>query len=128
MRRAILPFLAACGGAKDTGPSAADLCDGLAPGEVTTLATGFEKTEGVAFSPDGRLFVTAGDVVAEIAPDGGWQPVAALPGGVGLAWWGERLMAAGYHEGVGSVVSIDVDTGEVTPLSQTIGGPNFLAV
>jgi sugar lactone lactonase YvrE len=100
----------------------------LAPGEVVTLATGFAKTEGLVFSPDGRLFVSAGDVVAEIAPDGSWQVVAELAGGVGLAWWGDRLMAAGYPDDVPSVVSIDVDTGAVTVLSQAIGSPNFLAV
>jgi sugar lactone lactonase YvrE len=123
-----LLILTACGKAEDTAPPPAEPCGELAPGEVVALATGFAKTEGIAFSPDGRLFASAGDVIAEISPDGSWQVVADLRGGVGLAWRGDRLMAAGYPEDVGSVVSIDVDSGEVTALSQTIDSPNFLAV
>ena len=33
----------------------------LPEGEVVVLADGLEKSEGLAFSPDGRMFVTAGE-------------------------------------------------------------------
>ena len=124
------PFLVAltigCSGQQpvDTGTKEVRNCpNSLEVGAVEVLSTGFEKTEGLVFSPDGRLFVSAGDIVAEIQPDGTWSDVAELQGGVGLAWWGGLLVAAGYPDSVGSVVTIDVDSGEVQALSNEIASP-----
>jgi sugar lactone lactonase YvrE len=129
--RAWVWVLVGCGGSTLPSEDSAspDVCGGsISPGTVEILATGFSKTEGLAFSPDGRLFVSAGDLIAEIQPDGSWSEVVALEGGVGLAWWGDRLVAAGYPGGVGSVVSIDVDQGTMDVLTDQIEAPNFPTV
>lgn len=123
-------FLGACGAgdpAETAVPPPADPCAGsLSAGTVEVFASGFASTEGVAFSPDGRLFVSAGDIVAEIFPDGRWEEVVALEGGVGLAWFDGTLVAAGRPEGIGSVVAIDVDARTTRLLSDQIPSSNFL--
>lgn len=130
MRWTGLAMLVACGGDDAGADSAADANEctgGLAQGEVVVLAQGFDKSEGLTFSPDGRLFITAGDIIAEIQPDGTWAKVADVEGGVGLAWWGDHLYAAGRDGDTGWVLRIDVDTGEVTRLAE-VAGSNFLTV
>lgn len=110
--------------------------DTLDPGQVEVLAAGFERdgtagTEGVAFSPDGRLFVGGsavggGGFVAEVWPDGSWAELAAVPGSVGLAWWeGGLVVASG--DGDGSVVAVDVDSGGTTTVAGGIPSANFPA-
>lgn len=99
-----------------------------AEGTVMLLAEGFDQTEGIAFSDDGRLFVTAGDLIAEIQPDGTWSETVPWEGGVGLAWWNGRLAAAGRDGADGVVGLIDVDTGAVEILTRDIPTSNFLAV
>lgn len=128
MRGSILVVLVGCAGGGDPAKKA-DPCEGsLAEGEVELLATGFESSEGLAFSPDGRLFVTAGDVIAEIQPDGSWDVVIDWEGGVGLAWWGDRLMAAGRDGSVGLVGAIDVDAGTAEIFATDLPSSNFLTV
>jgi len=125
----LLTVVVGCGGSDDKAPPDKGICDGyLAEGEVVVVAEGLEKSEGLTFSPDGRLFVSAGDIVAEIQPDGTWASVADLEEGVGLAWWGDALYGAGRMDDLGTVSRIDVDTGEVTHLSTEIESSNFLTV
>ncbi len=121
--------LTACGGddAADSGTETGACAGSLAAGEVVVLAEGFDKSEGLTFSPDGRMFITAGDIIAEIQPDGTWAKVADVTGGVGLAWWGSHLYAAGRDGDSGIVVKVDVDTGAVTTVTQ-IDKSNFLTV
>ncbi len=127
MRWVAAALLAGCGSGADSGEI--DDCAGsLAEGEVEVVATGFEKSEGLAFSPDGRLFITAGDSIAEVHPDGSWETVIDWPGGVGLAWWGDRLMAAGREGTVGVVGAVDVDAKTVEILTRDTPSSNFLTV
>ena len=141
-------LLLACGGADPADPSdpaRADdsatpvVCDGSfrAP---TVLATGFEVdgitgTEGLAFSPDGRLFVggsgvTGGGYVAEVFPSGDWEMVASVPSSVGMVWHeGELLVATGdVGDGTGGLVGVDVDSGGVRVVASGIPSANFPAV
>jgi sugar lactone lactonase YvrE len=112
-------------------------CEGSAPGTVEVIADGFVGTEGIAFSPDGRLFVSDqdpdGDYVAEVFPDGSWEVVAQAPGAIGLAWWGEQLLVASSDSGLGDgtdgVFRVDVDSGEVSLLGAAgLEGANFVTV
>ena len=102
-----------------------------APTGVEVVATGFAGTEGIAFSPDGRMFVGDAGQVAEVQPDGTWSYLAAVPGSIGMAWWWDRLLVAasdsGLGDGLDGVYSVDVDTGEVTLLG-AIPGANFVTV
>ncbi len=113
-------------------PPVEDPCADSAPGTVHVLATGFSGTEGIAFSPDGRLFVSDGDDIAEVQPDGSWQVIAQVPDSIGLAWWGERLLVASSDSGLGDgqdgVFRVDVDTGAVALIGQGIPGANFVTV
>lgn len=128
----LLLLLACKGPAPDDTASA---CPGSpAAGTVEVLATGFEVdgvvgTEGVAFSPDGRLFVggsAAGGAgfVAEVQPDGSWAVLADVPGSVGLAWWQDQLVVAS-GAGEGGVVGVDVDSGATTWLATGVPSANF---
>lgn len=132
-------MLWACGTTVDTEPTDTDVCvDSLAPGEVEVFASGFEVdgvsgTEGIAFSPDGRLFVggsgiQGGGFVAEIQPDGSWEILADVPGSVGLAWYQDQLVvAAGDVGDEGGVVAVS-DDGTTTVLASGIVGANFPVV
>ncbi len=99
-------------------------------GEVTVVADGFAGTEGIAFSPDGRLFVSDLTRVVEVSEDGFAADIATFPHAIGLAWWGDRLMVASFDTGagVGGVYSLDVDTGTSTVFAEGISQANFLAV
>lgn len=129
----LLLAILACKGADsptDTGVCAAS----LPAGTVEVVASGFEVeglvgTEGVVFSPDGRLFVggtaaQGGGYVAEVQPDGTWSVLAEVPGSVGLAWWQDTLVVASGAE-EGGVVAVDVHSGETRWLATGIPSANF---
>lgn len=115
-------------------PTPQDACAGsLAAGDVRVVATGFTGgTEGVTFSPDGRLFVSSGDTVEEVFSDGRHEVIADVPATVGLAWWGDELIVASGDSGegldTGGVYAVDVDSGDVRLLAGGIPGANFPAV
>jgi hypothetical protein len=136
-----LPLLLACTGPSntDSGPVSACPDDSLAPGEVQVLATGFEHgdtvgTEGVVFSPDGRLFVggsaaLGSGFIAEVFTDGSWTMLTPLAATVGLAWWNGRIVAATSGGGAagdsGGIVLVDPDSGETEILTSEVPGSNF---
>jgi len=127
--RTLLLFLVGCGSspAEDTDEKPAVCGDA---GEVTVVADGLDGTEGIAFSPDGRLFVSEDTRVIEVFDDGSTAEIAAFPHAIGLAWWGEALMVASFDtgEGVGGVFSLDVDTGVSSIFATDIDQANFLTV
>ena len=102
------------------------LCEqSIPPGEVETVVTGFDRgTRGIAFSPEGRLFVTHGDVIEEVFPDGESLEIASVPEARGLEWWGGRLAIVsgdlGEEDGAGGLFRLLPETGEpqlfVSPL------------
>ncbi len=138
MRRLILLFavLLGCPSTEpDPEPTPADLCaDSPAAGDLRVLATGFSGgTEGITFSPDGRLFVTSGDLpVEEVLPDGSHRTIAEVPRGVGLAWWGDKLAVAAFDSGlgddIGGVWLVDVDAEQSELFVTGIQDANFAAV
>ena len=111
----------------------------LEPGVVEVLATGFDVdgtvgTEGLVFSPDGRLFVGGsgiggGGYVAEIFLDGTWTRLVDVPQSIGLAWHDERVLVAtgDVGTGEGGLVSVDPDTLEVEEVATGIPDANFPA-
>jgi sugar lactone lactonase YvrE len=126
----LITLLLAC----DPDPADSDpilSCDGA--GAVEVIATGFAKddvpgTEGITFSPDGRLFVggtaQGPGYVAEVHPDGTWNEIAAVPGSVGLTWWRDRVVVAAAD----GVVLVDPDSAAITPLATGIEASNFPVV
>jgi len=120
--------------ADDDDSTEVDVCaDSLSEGTVQVFATGLTGgTEGIAFSPDGRLFVSRGDVVMEVWADGRHEELAPIPAEVGLAWWNGELIVAsgdsGEPDGLGGVYAVDVDSGDVRLLAGGIPGANFPAV
>lgn len=118
----------------DPDPAPTDPCaDSAPPGSVRVVATGFfGGTEGIAFSPDGRLFVSRGDVVEEVFPDGSHEEFASIPAEVGLTFWGGELIVASGDDGLpgddGGVYAVDISDGAVRLLAGGIPGANFPVV
>ncbi len=137
-------LLLACSGAPDADSGADTSCppDSLAPGELRVLADGFVYgdtigTEGLVFSPEGRLFVggsaaLGSGFIAEVFPDGTWSMLTPLAATVGLAWWHGRIVAAtsggGAAGDVGGLVLVDPDSGETELLTSEVPGANFPVV
>jgi len=123
-------LLVATGCPPDEPEPVDDPCEGSAVGRSELLADGFQGTEGVVFSPDGRLFAGDADVIVEVQPDGAWSVVADLPGVIGLGWRGERLLAASSDSGDGDdldgVFSIAPDDGDVERIGPGLEGANFV--
>ena len=113
----------------EPGPPA---CPDSVPGTSHLLADGFGGTEGITFSPDGRLFAGDGDVLTEVQPDGSWDVIAEVPGIIGLAWWRDRVIAASNYSGDGDgldgVFGIDPDSGDVERIGPGLEGANFVTV
>jgi sugar lactone lactonase YvrE len=133
VRRFLLPLVLLAGCPTGEPDPVIDPCEGGARfGSVSVLSTGFTSTEGLTFSPDGRLFVSAGDFIAEIETDGTWESTLDLQDSVGLAWRGTDLIVASSHDGdagdSGGVYALPDGAGPETRLTDTIEGPNFVTV
>lgn len=140
-RMLLLALLTACTAPSPEPSPDAPACpdDSLAAGEVDSIATGFTVdgtigTEGLVFSPDGRLFVggaayTGGGYVAEILTDGTWSMLADVPGSVGLEWFQDQVVVAVSGGGMageeGGLVLVDPDSGDTSVLAMGIPGSNF---
>ncbi len=73
------------------------VCAGVTPGEVDTFAEIGATTEGIAFSPDGRLFISTSTSVKELSPDGTVAHGIDVPSALGLAWKDDALYIAGFN-------------------------------
>ena len=139
LRSISLSLLVGCapGATPDAGAPRCPL--GRAPGEVRVLARGLGGTEGIAFTAEGRLFVTAGEDVVEVLADGGTRRHAHVPSAVGMASWRGALAVASADDGSGTtgafcdphrrggVYQVFADGGTAL-LAGDLGQPNFLAV
>ena len=105
-----LSLLLGCpSGEPEPDPTPADPCeDSMEQGAVRVFASGLTGgTEGITFSPDGRLFVSRGDAIEEVFPDGSHETLAMIPEQVGLAFWNDELIVAsgdaGNGDGLGGI-------------------------
>ena len=130
-------LLAACPSVTPDDPSPTptpDPCaESPAAGTVSVLATDFVGgTEGITFSPDGRLFVSNDDRIEELQPDGTRSLLAEVPQSVGLTFWEGALVVASFDAGLGAVTGgvyrVDIDSGAVSLLTGGIEAANFPAV
>jgi len=113
-------------------PPLDDPCSDSLRGSSELLADGFQGTEGITFSPDGRMFAGDRDVLTEVRPDGSWSVVADVPGVIGLTWWRDRVVAATSDSGDGDdldgVFFVAPDTGDVERIGPGLEGANFVTV
>jgi gluconolactonase len=95
------------------------------------LATGIDGgTEGIAFGPDGTLYVGASEQVLTIDIAGITTPFADVPGVVGVVWWNEALWAASWRDetGASNAALVEITASGTTtrhPVLE-IAKPNFL--
>ncbi|MCC6157189.1 MAG: SMP-30/gluconolactonase/LRE family protein [Deltaproteobacteria bacterium] len=98
----------------------------------------FGETEGLAFLPDGRMFVQGDDGVHEIFGDGTYATRATFVDPLGLAHDGDgNILVADYgdtsgfdfgdYEVDGSIVRM-TPNGDKTTIATGIADPNFIAV
>ncbi|MFW5966593.1 MAG: hypothetical protein ACOCV2_03695, partial [Persicimonas sp.] len=97
-------------------------------GDKETVAQLQPGVNAIAFSPDGRLFVTRifmGDELYELDPDGVEPPrlVASGLGGLNAMDFGPDGELYGPLWFNGSVARVDVETGAVTPVLSGLGVP-----
>lgn len=115
-------------GDDDSAAPVGNLCgDDPAPGTLRVLADLGTTSEGVAFSPDGRLFVGTPEGVVEVQPDGAVRPAGAVPSPVGLAPYDGGVIVASGDDGMGSGGIYYVD-GSNEPDLWSVGleRPNFI--
>jgi sugar lactone lactonase YvrE len=132
--------------ADDTSDDAADDStpddDSEAPLPVTpqVLVDGhFSSTEGIAFLPDGRLFVVGDETVSEVSAAGEVTTVTTMTHPVGMTGDGQgNLLVAEYgptscfdllpSENDGSIVRVTPSSGAAEAIVTGIPDPNFIMV
>ena len=67
----------------DSGP---ECWTDIPVGQKEIFADGFSGTEGIAFGPDGNLWVSSGDTVSRIQPDGLYDSFGNFDNAVGIAF------------------------------------------
>lgn len=70
----------------DNNDSSQECWNDLPAGQKEIFTDGFSGTEGIAFGPDGNLWVSAGNVVARIKPDGTYDSFGSFDNAVGIAF------------------------------------------
>lgn len=129
------PLLMACaaevgdGPDTDTDTDTTPPCD-LPAGEVRILADGYANgTEGAAFSPDGRLLITARERAVELDRNGGVVAEWSTPGTIGTMWWdGAFWVTVGEDDQGGDAPALLEIRGDQTTLHPLSGlqSPNFV--
>lgn len=104
-------------------------CRGDAPGTVEIFYTGFARSEGIAFGPDGLLYVTADNALWRFTADGTPTRVVELASGLGLAPTPTGVVVARQGESypptlVDGGLTLVEGSGQVTELSTTIESGN----
>ncbi len=142
--------MAACGGSDDeTTPAGGDsdteitqeqesdeatsACwDDLAPGQKEIFAEGFASgSEGIAFGPDGKLYVTAGSDVLRFDADGQYETFVEAAEAVGCAFRGEDLWVCGFGaDRIGDTVDgelFQIEPDGTKTSHPASANPNFVA-
>ncbi len=108
------------------------------PAPATVFVEGvFERSEGIAFNGEGRLFVSGNRALHEISPDGSVRKVVDLYSNLGLAPIGKRdilyadfgptnIFRDGEKENKDGIVWRITPEGEKRVLAEGIADPNFI--
>jgi sugar lactone lactonase YvrE len=122
-------LLAACGESEAPGVQAKQsACPGAeAPGTVSEFVSLGEANEGIAFGPDGRMYVSASNsgTIWAITSDGAKEKFAVLESALGLAFQADTLIVAGL--GSDAVYAV-TPGGKSSTFAAPVSKPNFATV
>jgi gluconolactonase len=104
----------------------------LSVSDFTTVLTGLEHPEGIAATPDGRLFLSeGGSAIAVVERDGSLRRIGKplMPNGVAIDRQGRAIVAnmGLINNGPGPLQRIDVETGAIETLVDSLEGRQLVA-